>query len=184
MEITARDIVKILEIKTFTCENFGDQELYLSRCWRLRPLFVKILEIKTFTSQDFGDQDFRLSRIWRSFLRRLSHAGVLHHWLHCARSVQGRQSAHHETAGCDEAAGVHTHTHIHIHLRIHIHIHTCVQTRTRAHTQTHTHTHGIPHKRNLCTPLRPWASIGPRSSSMTRASVALRVLSSREWWPE
>ena len=42
----------------------------------------------------------------------------------------------------------------------------------------------MPHKSNLCTPLRPRASIGPRSSSMPRASVALQVLSSRERWPE
>ena len=59
------------------CQDFGNQDIYLSRFWRSRPPLVKILEIKTpgivniweiktFTCQGFGDQDLYLSRFLRS----------------------------------------------------------------------------------------------------------------------
>ena len=45
--ISRFSLVKILEIKTFTCQDFGDRAFCLSRFWRSRPPLVKILEIKT-----------------------------------------------------------------------------------------------------------------------------------------
>ena len=74
--IKTRDIVKILEIKTVSCQDFGDQDRFwrsrFSRFWRSRLL--------TF-AQRFGDA-FVLA------LRRISNLVALHTWTYTI-SAQG-----------------------------------------------------------------------------------------------